>query len=158
MKRARIIRVCFLTILMMVLMSSCTLPAGNYETQQSADNIAKVEICRIENDIRDPKLTSIVTMDEETGKQLVADIAALMSHEYFLYAESSFGGVVVYITYQNGEAEVIGWCQTAKVGLNKEWFATSHCFDHDAFFLALFRYVEPEVAEEIREYSQYKPE
>ena len=146
--------VCLLVfvLLIAVAFTGCNFIDYTYSLDQSMDNIQKVELCSYDYESNSTSL--IIELDMETGKALLTEITALTCRKYFGDHTSDYGPVVLYITYTNGEAEVIGMCNSASVDLTGEWWISIYYFDDIQWCNTVLKYVDPEMVPQLVEYME----
>ncbi len=139
-------------ILVTVFFTGCRSEICIYTFDQDFENVKSVEIRRLDFDTK--STTPIVTLDENSSKLLLEDIA--VSPCYKITAPSAVGqdcgSIVVYITYENGEVELIGSGNSVGIDKNGKWKMQRQFFDNSEFADILLKYVDKELVPELLEY------
>jgi hypothetical protein len=154
MKPKKMIGICLFFFFLLVHFSGCVWFTYHYEFSQEADNIASIDICRYTYDEVNPEMTIICSLDESLKQQFISDIVALDSYKYFGDFSRIFDGVLVYITYENGEGEVLSANTTAKVDLSGQWNVGVDNFDKIEFYSVILKYVDPDLVPELEQYIE----
>lgn len=152
MKKIRKIGTCLFLFFFLVQAAGCVWFSHHYEFSQEVDHIAMIDIYRCEYEEDNLEMTMICSLDESMAKQFVADIASLDSYKYFGDFSRTFVGILAYITYENGEAEVLTAYTTAKVDLSGQWRVRVDHFDKDDFTLVILKYVDHDLLPELEQY------
>lgn len=126
MMRARIPLFAFLITLVIISVTGCQ-RTYDYSFAQSIENVEKVEIC--EYDYYSHSTALIAVLDAEDADSLLSEIDAIECKRHFGDHTSTYGEVVVYITYADGTAEVIGLRNVAQVDKDGEWHIGVEYFD-----------------------------
>lgn len=135
----RCIWIVFAIGLVLSVCTGCKQKVYKYSFYQSIDNVEKVEICGY--DYYTHTVTSLKVLGSDDAKALLDDITALECYKHFGDHVISYGVVVVYITYLNGEAEVIGFDNTASIDHNGEWWISSYNFNDADFCSMILKYI-----------------
>ena len=109
----------FFTLLIAILLITfvgCRIKNGSYPFEQSLENVAKVEICQY--DFETDSITPIVCLNENDYTSLLNDISKLDPWRPGVDMPQGYGKLIVYITYENNEAEMIGSVRSARVDAN----------------------------------------
>ncbi len=122
-----------------------------YSFSQPLDQVEKVEICKY--DYYTSTTTPLLVLDESRANALLTDIDALLCKRHFGDHIMDYGKVVVYITYSNGEAEVIGIWNVATVDTNGKWRIGGEYFDEKELCSLLLQYA-PELQPELQKYLE----
>lgn len=112
----------------------------DYSFAQSIENIEKVEIC--EYDYYSHSTTLIAVLDTEDAESLLSEIDALACKRHFGDHTSTYGEVVVYITYTDGTGEVIGLRNVAQVDEDGQWHIGIEYFDAAEICALIMKYVD----------------
>lgn len=121
----------------------------DYSFAQPLDQVEKVEICKY--NYYTSTTTPLLVLDESQANALLTDIDALPCKKHFGDSPMDYGEAVVYITYSNGEAEVIGIWNVAKVDISGNWHIGVEYFDRKELCPLLLQYV-PELLPELQKY------
>lgn len=146
------IKCCVLAAAMIVFISGCNFIKYSYTYEQSLDNATKVEICRYDYDTKSVKV--IDELDLDVASALLSDIASLDCYRPFGDHARSYGEIVIYITYANGEAEVIGMVNSATVDLNGEWHMKAYYYDYAQWCAVIIKYVDRQLVPELEPYLE----
>ena len=115
------------------------------------ENIKSIEIRRLDYYFKKNESSVIVTLDENESKKLIDDISiakcSLIRAPSAM--EQSCGYIVVYIIYENGEVEVIGSMNSAKIDKNGEWDMQHQAIEHQEFKEIIFKYVDKDLVPEL---------
>lgn len=121
-----------------------------YTFRQERSNIEKVEICSYDHyaGTREP----LVELSDDDTDAILADISALECREFFpLDPILSYGDVVICISYQNGEVEMIGIYNIGFFTAEGELKTTKKWFEIEDMRCLIAKYVDMEVLEEVSE-------
>ena len=124
----------------------------DYSFAQNLDNVEKVEIRAYEYDPHDDKTTPIVTLGEEDGKALLMEIDAMECKRHFGHHSHDFGEIVIYITYKDQTAEVIGLLNVAQVDKDEEWHIGIEYFDAAQLCTLIMKYVDEDLLPDLSKY------
>ena len=143
--------------LLLLITSVLMLTAGcnrtyDYSFAQNLDNVEKVEIRAYEYDPHDDQTTPIVTLDEEDGKALLMEIDAMECKRHFGDHTHDFGEIVIYITYKDQTAEVIGLWNVAQVDKEGEWWLGVEYFDAAQLCTLIMKYVDEDLLPDLSKY------
>ncbi len=139
-------------ILIAVLFTGCN-KEYSYSFEQDIENIVSVEIMEYDYDTR--STTPIITLDEETATALLSDFSNINYKRLSPPSGGNYGEIILYITYQNGEAEVIGYMDHAYVDDNGEWWPKGHIIDFYDWYDLIYKYVDKETVPQLEEWYQY---
>ena len=157
MKCKKMIALLLLITSIMLSMSGCFVEqflnrTFEYSFTQNLDNVEKVEIRAYEYDPYDAQTTPIVTLDEEDGKALLMEIDAMKCKRHFGDHTSTYGEIVVYITYKDQTAEVIGLRNVAQVDKDGEWWIGIEYFDAAQLCTLIMKYVDADLLPDLSKY------
>lgn len=143
--------VCLLifVLLIAVAFAGCNFIDYTYSLDQSMDNIEKVEICLY--DYESDSTSFAVELEQEAASALLDDIMSLSCRVPFGDTGDDYGPVVLYITYINGEAEVLGRLKSASVDLTGTWQMKSYTFNGVEWCSTVLKYVDSELVPELVE-------
>lgn len=148
MKRTKAIFIAVVAIFLIVYTTGCKSIKYNYSFTQDLDNVVSVEIRKY--DYATGATTPLVTLDESTALSLLEDISALDCYKQFGdYPRDDYSDVVVYISYANGAAEVIGIRNTARVDSEGKWWVSSYYFNDAAWCNVILKYIDSEIVPEL---------
>lgn len=128
----------------------CRIPGEQYTFTQSLDQIVSVSICRY--DYTSKSIVPIKSLSEDDWQLLAEDISSLGVRRHFGDHTSDYGEVVVYISYKNSEAEVIGIWNVATVDSQGRWYIGYHYFESETFTKMLLKYIDIELVPELNQY------
>lgn len=153
------IKLCLLLCIvgMLIMCAGCSaFREYRHEFDQPFDNVVKVEIMRYHDAIKeeDTYITPITEIDLETAKEMLAEIGELPSYKSLGDPSKSYGSIIIYITYANGEAEVIGHTSAASITVDGEWWPEVQYFKYVHWYTMLLKYVDPELIPEAEEYLE----
>ena len=130
-------------------LSGCRLIKYSYPFTQDVADVISVEICRY--DFYDKLVTPIIELEKDKATSLLEDISELDCYMRFGDGTRDYGRVVIYITYKNGEAEVIGKSNRARVDAKGEWWIEPYYFDKAEWSALILKYVDEELVPELRQ-------
>ena len=126
-----------------------------YDFLQNSENISSVKIMRY-----DDKTNSIVevikTLDEDSGRALYEDFSATSCRKHFGDHPTGYGEVIIYIEYENGEADIIGFVNSGTVDKSGEWWVNLKHFSPDDFAMIVIKYVDRELVPELEAAIRYQ--
>lgn len=120
------------------LLSGCQRIVYRYSFSHDISSVQKVEICAY--DYKTETGTIIKTLTAEEQKSIYADIQDLKCYKWFGDHATGFGAVIVYITYADGGAEIVGPVNTAWVDASGNWDLTAYYFDNEPFYEMISKY------------------
>lgn len=123
----------------------------DYSFSQSVDHVKKVEICQYDFDTR--TTTSLVHLDSNQACALLSDIETLECKKHFGDHTEDYGEVVIYITYFDGTAEVIGLWNVALVDKEGLWHIGIEYFDANELCSIILKYVDEDLLPNLSEYQ-----
>ena len=101
----------------------------------------------------DDKTNSIVevikTLDEDSGRALYEDFSATSCRKHFGDHPTGYGQVIIYIEYENGEADIIGFVNSGTVDKSGEWWVNVKYFYPEDFAMIVIKYVDRELVPEL---------
>ena len=130
-------------------LSGCRLIKYSYSFTQDIADVIRVEICRY--DFYEESVTPIIELKMDEAVSLLEDISKLDCYKIFGDGVTDYGRVIVYITYRNGEAEVIGSGNRARVDADGKWWRGPYWFDYDEWNALILKYVDEELVPELRQ-------
>lgn len=142
-------------LMALILLPGCQRKSYQYSFDQAFSNVVKVEAFRYHyaTNPADDTLTLVTELDLEEAEELLKDISALPSHKHYGdFPMGSYGEIIIYITYANDEAEVIGTVNCASVYLDGEWWIKGYYFDSQQWSTVLTKYVDIELVPELEKY------
>lgn len=139
-------------VLFMVLFTGCN-KEYSYSFEQDIENVVSVELMEYDYDTR--STTPIITLDEETATALLNDIPTIPCYRHFGDHGTGYGVVILYITYENDESEVIGVENCARVDESGEWVIQREYFDFYDWYDLIYKYVDKETVPQLEEWYQY---
>ena len=130
----------FLIVIMAFTFTSCLAVRCDYPFEQNIDNVVSVEIRGIHSWTE--KTTYLIKeLEEDDAIAILNDLSNVKCQE--LYDESdTCGPVVVYITYDNGESEAIGYLSSAHISEDGVWTMKYYYYDATQFAKIVCRYVD----------------
>lgn len=152
MRTMKRIGICLLAMVVLVAVAGCSLIEYSYSYAQDLDKVEKVELCRYDYWTKTVEVISVLDMG--TAALLLSDIASLSCFRPFGDSSTDYGEIVVYISYKNGEAEVMGMGNTATVGLDGRWMMTGYYFDDAQWCEVVMKYVDPQLVPELQRYLE----
>ena len=124
-----------------------------YDLLQSSENISSVKIMRY-----DDKTNSIVevikTLDEDSAKALYEDISTTSCREHFGDHPTAFDEIIIYIEYENSEADVISGVVCGTADKSGKWRDHAKHFRGEDFAKIVIKYVDRELVPELERYLQ----
>ena len=146
MKLFRRIAILFLTIVASVSLGGCffgiyvamNAKEYSYEFEQPMDNVESVELRSYDYDTRSTSVLMVLEIEE--AKKMLTELGALVCNKPFGdYNMHSYGDVVVYIVYSNGEGEVIGARSAASVDADGKWHPKRYSFKDEEVWRSIVR-------------------
>lgn len=148
MKYVRLITLLFCILFLLISMAGCQKSEQTYTFAQSIDDVKSIEICRYDYEAK--CVTSLKSLTNEEMNALWRDIPALTCKQHFGDHTMDYGEIVIYITYKNGESEVIGIWNVALVDSDGEWHIGGVYFDKTEFSEMLLKYIDAESVPELK--------
>ena len=152
MKKYKPISILSLMLAIALCLMGCRIPGEEYTFTQSLDQIVSVSICRY--DYTRKSIVPIKSLSEDDWQLLAEDISSLGVRRHFGDHKSDYGEVVVYISYKNSEAEVIGIWNVATVDSQGRWYIGYHYFESETFTKMLLKYIDIELVPELNQYLE----
>lgn len=150
MKRWKFLLVSLLILCLLLIVVRCCGQTHTYKFAQSLDAVERVEICRYDYEQKTVKSLKVLNQDEAIS--LLADVEALTCHKHFGDHTMDYGEIVVYITYTNSEAEVLGIWNTAQIDSDGNWHIGIEYFDDVSFAEMILKYIDAEFVPELNQY------
>lgn len=142
MRYRRSILVVLLILLLPIVITGCR-QTYDYSFAQSIDHVEKVEICQYE--YKTHTSTSLITLNNNQARALLTDIDALKCKKHFGDHTQDYGEVVIYITYTDGTAEVIGLWNVALVDEEGLWHIGIEYFDAKELYAIMVKYTDEDL-------------
>ena len=136
-KLRKLITPCLL-LLLLVTLCGCRLIRYTYSFAQDFENVDSIQICKYSYD--EKSVTPLKQLSKEEQKQIFSDISALPNYHHFGDHTEDYGNYVVFITYTDGTAEVIGESNVAIVTKSGEWRIGIDYFDFEEFQKMIAKY------------------
>ena len=152
MKKAKVLYICFAAAVFMMVLVGCQAKVYSYPFTQDLKNVVSVEIRKY--DYATDTTTPLLTLDQSTADLLLSDIASVPCYKYFGDHTRAYGEVIVYIHYANGDAEVIGMLNTARVDSTGKWWISQYNFDDVIWCETILKYIDVELVPELNKYVQ----
>ena len=139
---------------MLFLFSGCIVQTRYFELSDEIENISMVEIHRNNGD--EHATIPIITLELDEGKALVSELVALPLPSHLVSGDpiDGLGYIVVYVTYQNGEADLISYLGSAKVDLDGNWKPIRDGFDLAEWSAVVIKYVDLELVPELAQFLE----
>jgi len=136
--------------------SGCGMLRFHYEFCQPFDNVVKVEVCQYHHADKpgEQYVTPIADLDLNTAEPMLNEFTAITCRRHFGDATRDYGEIVLYISYTNGEAEVLGIWNSARVDADGGWHIRGEYFDEDQWYGVLEKYIDSELMAEIEKYRK----
>lgn len=130
-------------------LSGCDLtPPVQYPFRQERENIQKVEICTYNDETR--MRETLIELSESDVDSLLNDISALECYDHFSAPPIlRYGDVIILITYQSGEAEMIGILRVSWFSAEGKEIRTGYFFNIKDICAVIAKYVDPQVLKEV---------
>ena len=146
----------WIVIAILVLQSGCLRIERRYIFAQSFGNVIKVEVCQYHYDPnpREQSVTPLAELDLNTAESMLNEFSATTCYRYFGDATQDYGEIVLYISYSNGEAEVLGRLNSARVDADGKWHIRGEYFDDEQWYGVLEKYIDSELMAEIEKYRK----
>ena len=149
MKIPRKIAILCVAILLFAIITGCQ-RTYDYSFEQSLDNVEKVEICRYDDNSQ--STTTIAVLSKTDADSLLTEIDAMECRRYFGDGTMDYGEVVIYITYADQTAEVIGLHNVAKVDKDGDWHIGVEYFNAQQICALIMKYVDAELLPDLSKY------
>ena len=149
---------CILCILL--LFSGCHQKIVQYSYDQEYQNIVKIEVFRYhyysDNSKKSEDYMSFITaLDLEDGLALLEDIARLpCSKHWGDFPSESYGYIVLYISYANGEGEIVGSMNSDSVNTNGKRSLKGYYFDKKQWSEVITKYIDKELVPELLQFLE----
>ena len=130
----------FLCVILLLVVEGCFYE-GPYPFRQDVDNIEKVEI--YENDYQAKTRTLIVQLEESDGQRIVSELATMTVKTSGPNHIRDYGTLIIYITYADGEIEMIGLHNIGFVNTEGREGLTHYYFDAKSLYDLIVKYVDP---------------
>ena len=150
----------FLMILVIVMIVSSvgcseTIWTKEYEFtfSQSVNNVTSVKIVRYDDET-ESIIEVVKVLSDYEAEMLIADFTATGCRKHFGDHGTYYGYILVLISYENQEVDVIGPQNCAHIDENGEWSIQIKHFDDGDFCDIVLRYVDRELVPELERYLQ----
>lgn len=143
---------CLLAMVVLISVAGCSFIEYSYPYAQDLDKVEKVELCRY--DYSTKSIEVILKLDADTTSSLLTELSSLSCYRPFGDHSTYYGAIVLYISYTNGEAEVLGMRNSADVDLDGRWMMKGYYFDYAQWCEVVMRYVDPELVPELHRYLE----
>ena len=122
-----------------------------YAFDQPFSNVVKVEVMKYHYATKkeDTYATPIIDLDLRTAESLLAEILELPCYRHIMDPPTSFGDIILYIEYTNGEAEVLGYPQSVSVRENGQTVWKPYEFNSTQWSATLLKYVDADLVPEL---------
>ena len=152
MKHFTFVGIFFSTLIVLSCLSACKLIKYSYSFAQGKEEVKIVELCRY--DYSTKTIEQIKTLDEDTARGLLSDISNMDAYRNFGdYDREDFGHIVIYITYQNGEHELIGAASAATADASGNWQIKNNWFESSKWCEVLLKYIDASLVPELMNYT-----
>lgn len=143
-------------IAILAILHGCQRKEYRYTFDQPFSNVVKVEIMRYHyaTQTEDSYTTTILELDLHTAESLLKEVSELPCYKHFMDPPTGYGEVILYITYANGEGEVIGFVNSASVREDGIWRRKVYYFNKAQWCEMLLKYVDAELVPELDKYMQ----
>lgn len=144
-------------LIALALLPGCKRKIYQYPFDQGFSNVVKVEVFRYHyaTNSEEDNVTLVTELDLEEAEGLLQDISLLPSYKHFGdFPMGSYGEIILYVTYANEEAEVIGMVNSASVHLDGEWWVKGYYFDSKQWSTILTEYVDIGLVPELDRYLE----
>ena len=149
MKNRKILRILCAFVLLLTIATGCQ-RTYDFALAQSKDNAEKVEICRYDDNSQ--STTTIAVLNKADADSLLAEIDAMECSRYFGDGTMDYGEVVIYVTYADQTAEVIGLHNVAKVDKDGDWHIGVEYFNAQQLCDVITKYVDAELLPDLSKY------
>ena len=128
MKTTNSLRILSQFFMIAVLLSGCSNDTFTYCFRQDSNNVEKIEICSYDHN--SGTRTPIIKLEKGAENALMEELSALECHQFFpLDPILSYGDKVIYITYYDGEVEMIGEYNIGWITPSGKLNTTNYYFD-----------------------------
>ena len=152
MKFTRFIALLSIIVTAPMLIAGCHTTEDTYSFSQGIEEIETIDICKY--DFENKTVTSIKTLSGTEKNAILNDISDLECYRHFGDHTMDYGEVVIYITYQNNESEVIGIWNVAQVDAYGKWHIGMVYFDDTVFCTMLVKYIDIDLVPELKQYLE----
>ena len=142
---------CSLILLCSLIFSGCQ-KTYSFSLAQSMDNIDKVEICAF--DYLSGTTTPLVLLDRNDAKSLLTEVCTLKCKRHFGDHTMDYGEIVIYVSYIDKTAEIIGLWNVAQVTKDGEWFIGIEYFDAKQLCSLIVKYVDVKMLPDLSQYFE----
>lgn len=115
-----------------------------YELNQSIENVTSVKIVRFDDNTKSV-MEVIKTLDDISAKELLEDISTTSCRRHFGDRPTSYCEIIIYIEFQNGEAELIGPVVCGEKDKNGNLYQKREYFLYEDFCGVVVKYVEKDL-------------
>ena len=140
MKSNKIISLLVIVMLLLTVFAGCRIKNKSYPFEQDQENIEKVEICQY--DLKTDTITPIVSLNENDYTSLLNEVSELELWRPGVDMPQGYGKIIIYITYNNEEAEILGSYRTLRVDTNGKKHMKPYYFGVSQWNDLLSKYVE----------------
>ena len=120
---------------------------------QSVNNVTSVKIVRYDDET-ESIIEVVKVLSDYEAEMLIADFTATGCRKHFGDHGTYYGYILVLISYENQEVDVIGPENCAKIDENGVWRIRNKHFDDGDFCDIVLRYVDRELVPELERYLQ----
>lgn len=142
----------FIIVALIFPLTACDVEKPTAHTfRQERKNVEKVEICTYNHNegIREP----LAELSEREVDELWTDILSLEMYQFVaMDTLLSYGDVVIFISYLDGEAEIIGITNIGWVTTGGTLVTTNHWFDIEDICAVIAKYVDAETLANVSGY------
>ena len=121
---------------------------------QSVNNVTSVKIVRYDDEETRSIIEVIKTLNDDEAEMLLTDFTATSCRKHFGDHGTYYGDILVCISYENQEVDVIGPENCATIDENGVWSIGNKYFDDVDFCDIVLRYVDRELVPELERYLQ----
>ena len=141
-----------LIIATLVSLTGCRIPGEQYAFSQNIDQITAVNICSY--DYKSKSMVPLKALNSDEWQALVNDVVSLEVRRHFGDHTQDYGEVVICISYENSEAEVVGIWNVATIDSEGNWHIGFHYFEGKPFSQMLLKYIDIELVPELNKYLE----
>ena len=133
----------FLIVIMAFTFTSCLAVRCDYPFEQNIDNVVSVEIHSMDR-WKEHSTNLNIELDQDDAIAILNDLSNVKCQKTApdMTTSDHCGSYVVYITYKNGEKEVIGYSNSAHISKNGVWTMKYYYYDATQFAEIVCRYVD----------------
>ena len=151
MKRIRLALILLISLSILLLTFGCRADYP-YPFDQSFDNIEQVSLHRVEESHPHgwyAETTWVEDIELESAKEMLGKLKDLEVRKHFGDSMIDYGNYLLYISYLDETAEVVGWPNSASIDTEGNWTRKIVYFHHEEWTAVVSQYVETDLTAEL---------